>query len=79
MPNKFAYLLEPLDRLNKVTGDDADEKDQKLRSKSEYVQAFQMFQNERPFTDIAIELDIESPTFLCYYEDTSNWQICEGW
>ena len=56
--------------LNKVTGDDAeDEKDQKLESKSEYAKAFKMFQDGRPLTDVAIELDIESPTVLCYYAD----------
>ncbi len=28
-----------------------------------------MFQDGSPLTDVAIELDIESPTVLCYYED----------
>ncbi len=28
-----------------------------------------MFQDGRPLTDVAIELDIESSTVLCYYED----------
>ncbi len=55
--------------LNKVTGDDTDEKGQKLEKKSEYAQAFKMFQDGRPLTEVAIELDIESPTVLCYYED----------
>lgn len=56
--------------LNKVTGDYVveDEK-QKLQSKSDYAQAFQMFQDGRPLIDVAIELDIESPTVICYYED----------
>ncbi len=56
--------------LNKATGDDAeDEKDQKLESKSDYAKAFKMFQDGRPLTDVAIELDIKSPTVICYYED----------
>ena len=55
--------------LNKVTGDDADEKDQKFESKSDYAKAFKMFQNGSPLTGVAIDLDIESPTVLCYYED----------
>lgn len=55
--------------LNKVTGDDADEKDKKLESNSEYAQALQMFKEGKPLTDVAIELDIETPSVLCYYED----------
>ncbi len=55
--------------MNKVTGDDEDEKDQSLKDKSDYARAFKMFQDGRPLTDVAIELDIESPTVLCYYED----------
>ncbi len=55
--------------LNKVTGDDADEKDQKLESKSDYAKSFKMFQDGRPLTDVAIELDIETPTVIRYYED----------
>ncbi len=55
--------------LNKVTGDDEAEKEQRLESKSDYARAFQMFQDGRPLTEVAIELDIESPTVICYYED----------
>jgi hypothetical protein len=55
--------------LNKVTGDDEAEKEQRLKDKSDYARAFRMFQDERPLTDVAIELDIESPTVICYYED----------
>ncbi len=55
--------------LNKATGDDEDEKEQRLESKSDYARAFQMFQDGRPLTEVAIELDIETPTVLCYYED----------
>ncbi len=55
--------------LNKVTGDDAYKKDQKLESKSEYARAFKMFKDECSLTDVAIELDIESPTVLCYYQN----------
>src|SRR5215210_1046751 len=55
--------------LNKVTGDDEAEKEQRLKDKSEYAQAFKMFKDGLPLADVAIELDIESPTVLCYYED----------
>ena len=55
--------------LNKVTGDDEVEKEQRLKDKSEYAQAFKMFKDGSPLEDVAIELDIESPTVLCYYED----------
>ncbi len=30
---------------------------------------FKMFQDGRPLTDVAIELDIETTTVMCYYED----------
>ena len=55
--------------LNKVTGDDEAEKEQRLKDKSEYAQAFKMFKDGLPLEDVAIELDVESPTILCYYED----------
>jgi hypothetical protein len=55
--------------LNKVTGDDKDNKEQRPKDKSDYARAFQMFQDGRPLTEVAIELDIESPTVICYYED----------
>lgn len=55
--------------LTKVTGDDEDDKEQKLESKTDYARAFHMFQDGRPLTEVAIELDIESPTVICYYED----------
>ena len=55
--------------LNKVTGDDEEKNEQRLESKSDYAKAFKMFQDGRPLTDVAIELDIESRTVLCYYED----------
>lgn len=56
--------------LNKVTGDNKeDEEKQKLVSKSDYAKAFKMFKDGRPLEDVAIELDIETPTVLCYYED----------
>ncbi|MEJ7642738.1 MAG: hypothetical protein WKF36_11200 [Candidatus Nitrosocosmicus sp.] len=54
--------------LNKVTGDYEEIEKQKLESKSEYARAFKMFQDGRPLTDVAIELDIKSPNVLCYYE-----------
>ncbi|MEJ7642733.1 MAG: hypothetical protein WKF36_11175 [Candidatus Nitrosocosmicus sp.] len=56
--------------MNKVTGDDGEDKEQKLKDKSDYARAFQMFQDGRPFTDVAIELDMETPTVICYYEDS---------
>ena len=28
-----------------------------------------MFRDGRPLEDVAIELDIETPTILCYYQD----------
>ncbi len=28
-----------------------------------------MFQDGRPLTEVAIELDIETPTVICYYDD----------
>ena len=46
--------------LNKVTGDDEAEKEQRLKDKSEYAQAFKMFKDGLPLADVAIELDIES-------------------
>ncbi len=55
--------------MKKATGDDEDEEKQKLESKSDYARAFQMFKDGRPLTEVAIELDIESPTVICYYED----------
>ena len=55
--------------LNKATGDDEDEKEQRLKDKSEYAQAFKMFKDGLPLEDVAIELDIETPTVLCYYQD----------
>ncbi len=51
--------------LNKATGDDEAEKEQRLKNKSEYAQAFKMFKDGRPLEDVAIELDIESPTVIC--------------
>ena len=55
--------------LNKVTGDDEDDKEQRHESKSDYARAFKMFQDGRPLTEVAIEMDIESPTVICYYSD----------
>ncbi len=52
-----------------MTGDDEDEKEQRFESKSDYSRAFKMFQDGRPLTEVAIELDIESPTVICYYSD----------
>ena len=44
--------------MKKATGDDEDEEKQKLESKSDYARAFQMFQDGRPLTEVAIELDM---------------------
>jgi hypothetical protein len=55
--------------LNRVTGDNEEIENQRLQSKSDYARAFKMFQDGHPLTDVAIELDIESPTVLCYYGD----------
>ena len=55
--------------LNKVTGDDEAEKEQRLKDKFEYAQAFKMFKDGLPLEDVAIGLDIESPTVLFYYQD----------
>ena len=43
--------------LNKVTGDDEDEKKERLKDKSDYAKAFQMFRDGRPLTDVAIDRD----------------------
>ncbi len=55
--------------LKKVTGDDEAEKEQRLKDKSEYAKAFKMFKDGLPLEDVAIELDIETPIVLCYYQD----------
>ena len=55
--------------LNKETGDDEAEREQRIKAKSEYAQAFKMFKDGRPLEDVAIELDVETPTILCYYQD----------
>ncbi len=55
--------------LKKMTGDDEAEKEERLKDKSDYAKAFQMFKDGQPLADVAIELDIESSTVICYYED----------
>lgn len=55
--------------LDKVTGDNEGEEKERLKDKSEYAQVFKMFKDGRPLTDVAIELDIETPTVICYYSD----------
>ena len=47
--------------LNKATGDDEAEKEQRLKDKSEYAQAFKMFKDGRPLEDVAIELTQNHP------------------
>ncbi len=59
--------------LNKVTGDDAAneeaEKQRRLKSLSPYAQAFRMFKDKRDLADVAIELDLDTPTVLYYFGD----------
>jgi hypothetical protein len=55
--------------LNKVTGDEKTEKEQRPESKSDYARALQRFQEGRPLIEVSIELDIESQTVICYYEN----------
>ena len=56
--------------LNMATGDDETEKEKRLKDKSNYARVFQMFRDGRPLTEVAIELDIETPpTVISYYED----------
>jgi hypothetical protein len=55
--------------LNKATGDDEDDKEQKLGTKFDYARAFHMFRDGQPLTEVAIEPDIESPAVIRYYED----------
>ena len=45
------------------------EKQKKFISLSTYAQAFQMFKDKKPLSDVAIELDIESSEVLDYYND----------
>ena len=69
LQKRFASLRSIGKILNKETGDDEAEKELKLKDKSDYARAFQMFQDGRPLTEVAIELDIETPTVICYYGD----------
>jgi transposase len=61
--------------INKFTGDDvaANEeevkKQRRLKDLSPYAQGFQMFQLNKPLTDIAINLDLDTNTVLYYYKD----------
>ena len=62
--------------LNKATGDDvADNEEEDLKKQrrvidlSPYAQAFKMFQQSHPLTDVAISLDIDTNTVLYYYKD----------
>jgi hypothetical protein len=59
--------------LNKVTGDDVAneeiEKQAKMKKLSPYAQAFRMFRDKKDLADVAIELDLDAPTVLCYYGD----------
>jgi len=61
--------------LNKATGDDVaaneeeEEKQKRLKDLSPYAQAFQMFQLNKPLTDVAINLDKDTDTILYYYRD----------
>ncbi len=62
--------------LNKATGDDVadnEEEEAKIQKQmkdlSPYAQAFKMFQLNKPLTDVAINLDIDTNTVLYYYKD----------
>ena len=59
--------------LNKVTGDDVAneeaEKQRRLKSLSPYAQAFRMFKDKKDLADVAIELDLDTPTVLYYFGD----------
>ena len=51
--------------LNKVTGDDEAEKEQRLKDKSCYAIAFHMFREGQSLTEVAIDLDIDlQPLFV---------------
>jgi hypothetical protein len=68
--------------IRKETGDDelvATKKDDELRKEKErldllkilspYTQSFQMFKDRKPLVDIAIEMDLDTDTVFCYYND----------
>jgi hypothetical protein len=59
--------------LNKVTGDNVAieeaEKQRRLKSLSPYAQAFRMFKDKKDLADVAIELDLDTPTVLYYFGD----------
>ncbi len=61
--------------IHKATGEDIQneqeevEKQKRLKSLSPYARAFQMFQDEVPLAEIAIELDVKTDTMLDFYAD----------
>ncbi len=55
-----------------MTSYDTIDDNEKNYIKSKYAIAFKLFKDGRPLTDVAIELDIESPPVLCYHEDFLN-------
>lgn len=59
--------------LNKVTGYDVAieeaERQRRLKSLSPYAQAFRMFKDKKDLADVAIELDLDTPTVLYYFGD----------
>ncbi len=63
--------------IHKATGDDPDiqkkeqdtEKQKRLKSLSSYARAFQMFNDEVPLTNVAIELDIKTDAVLDFHDD----------
>ncbi len=64
--------------IHKVTDNDSDiiekekeeiEKQKRLKSLSPYARAFQMFNDEVPLTEVAIELDIKTAAVLDFYVD----------
>ncbi len=63
--------------IHRATGDDSAilekeqelEKQKRLKSLSPYARAFQMFNDDIPLTDVAIELDIKTDAVLDFYAD----------
>ena len=64
--------LKTIDKiLNKATGDyvaqEEAERQAQLKKLSAYAQAFGLFRDKKDLADVAIELDLDASTVLCYY------------
>lgn len=59
--------------LRKAAGDEDLEKEketqQKLKKRSPYAQAFQMFRENKTLPEVVIELDLDADEVLYYYQD----------